>query len=164
MLTVLQEKLAEAHGLAISASTVTAKLRTWVEEPQLLALLDELRAEADTTRVRCMQVESLAGEELAEEMLAHANSISNTGADLLGSWFKAGTDALRAWTFLAMGEAAEVAVWGAVLALAIPPGVDPELRELAEWAAPVQERHLAVAFEGVRLLVRQSDPLAPRWG
>ena len=96
-------------------------------------------------------------------MLAHANSTSEKGADLLGAWFKAGTDPLRAWTFLAMGEAGEVAAWSAVGELA---GRHPHegVRELALWALPVQETHLRIALEGAVTLAAALEPAAARWG
>jgi len=163
MLSVLTEKLAEAHGLAIASSTVAAKLVDLIPEPKLVAELEQMQAEADQTRQRCLEVERTFGQELAAEMLAHANSTSKRGADLLGAWFKAGTDPLRAWTFLAMGEAGEVAAWLVVNELA---GRHPhdEVCELAAWALPVQQRHLRLALEGTLALAAAVEPAAARWG
>lgn len=163
MLSVLMEKLAEAHGLAISASTVAEKLQPRIPDARLVHELESMQAEADQTRQRCLEVERTFGPELAQEMLAHANSTSETGADLLGAWFKAGTDPLRAWTFLAMGEAGEVAAWLAVSSLAERHPHD-EVRELAEWALPVQQRHLRVALDGAVALAASLEPAADRWG
>jgi hypothetical protein len=163
MLTVLLEKLAEAHGLAISSSTVAAKLRDRIADPVVLEQLELMRTEADQTRQRCLVVESTFGEELGREMLAHANSTSETGADLVGAWFKAGTDPLRAWLFLIMGEAAEVAAWSVVRELA-EGTAEADVKQLAEWALPVQERHLALAYDCLRQLTRHAVPHGPRWG
>ena len=57
MLTVLEEKLAEAHGLAIGASAVTAKLAGWVELASLRPELDGMHRDAEETRARCLRVE-----------------------------------------------------------------------------------------------------------
>ena len=136
MLTVLQEKLAEAHGLAIASSVVAAKVEEQTRDSRLVRDLGLMRLEAHETRERCLAAEQAFGEDHAAEMLAHANSTSLTGADLLGAWFKAGTDLLKAWVFVAMGEAGEVAAWTAVRLLA--DGAEPAVRELSEWSLPVQ--------------------------
>jgi hypothetical protein len=135
--------LARCHGLAITSATVAAKLRGFVGTRELLELLDDLRAEADQTRSRCLLVEG------GEEELAHANSTAATGLDLLDAWFKADTDPVEAWTFLVMVEAAEVAVWKALAATA-----NGEVAELAAWALPLHERHLDAALAAVKELVR----------
>jgi len=163
MLTVLQQKLAEAHGLAMSASVVTTRVSERVLDRALRRELETMQAEAEETRARCLLVERRLPEELFGELRAHATSTHETGADLVGAWFKAGTDPLRAWTFLAMGEAAEVAAWSAVAALATRADAD-EVAELAAWALPVQKRHLSVALEGAVVLANAFDPVGPRWG
>lgn len=161
MLTVLEQKLAEAHGLAMSASVVAGKVAERIEDAVLLAELDRMREEAEETRVRCLLVEKSLPS--FDELRAHANSTHETGADLVSAWFKAGTDPLRAWTFLAMGEAAEVAMWAAVAALAARGG-DDALGELAAWALPVQKRHLSSALDGAVVLSGAFDPTGARWG
>ena len=62
-----------------------------------------------------------------------------------------------------MGEAAEVAVWSAVAALAAEAD-DDDTGALAAWALPVQKRHLAAALDGAVVLSTASDPAGPRWG
>ena len=163
MLTVLQEKIAEAHALAMAAATVTEKVEGHVADAALRHELLTLRREAEETRGRCIAYEESLGPELEDEVLAWANTLRERASDLAGAWFKAGTSPLAAWTFLAMGEAAEVAVWRAVSALAakLPPG---EASDLAAWALPVQERHLAVALYGATRLAELADPAAERWG
>ena len=163
MLTVLQQKLAEAHGLAMSASVVTKRVSERVLDRALRSELETMHAEAEETRARCLLLERQLPEELFDELRAHANSTHETGADLVGAWFKAGTDPLRAWTFLAMGEAAEVAVWSAVAALATRADAD-DVTELATWALPVQKRHLSAALDGAVVLSQAFEPVGPRWG
>ena len=161
MLTVLEQKLAEAHGLALAANVVTAKVGERIEEFSLLDTLATMRADADETRARCLVVERTLP--AFEEVRAHAISTHERACDLVDAWFKAGTDPLRAWSFLAMGEAAEVAAWSAVAVLAGRAGND-HLAELAAWALPLQRRHLGDALEGSIALAKQLDPFAPRWG
>lgn len=163
MLTVLQQKLAEVHGLAMSATVVTRKVEERLDDEGLIRELRAMREDAEETRARCVLVERILPEELFEEVRAHATSTHETGADLLGAWFKAGTDPLRAWTFLAMGEAAEVAMWSALAALAGGAG-EPNVAELVEWALPIQRRHLQVALDGAVALAAAADAVGPRWG
>ena len=160
---MLQQKLAEAHGLAMSASVVTTKVSERVLDRTLVRELETMHADAEETRARCLLLERQLPVELFQELRAHATSTHETGADLVGAWFKAGTDPLRAWAFLAMGEAAEVAVWSAVAALAARGEAD-DVAELAAWALPVQKRHLSMALDGAVVLANAFDPVGPRWG
>jgi hypothetical protein len=163
MLTALQEKLADAHGLAIAASVVTAKVAERVADETLLDGLAALHADAEETRARCVLVERVLPGELYDELRARASTTHESAADLVGAWFKAGTDPLRAWTFLAMGEAAEVATWEAVAVLSARADAD-DVAKLAAWALPVQRRHLAFALDGTVALAEGVDPAGPRWG
>jgi hypothetical protein len=151
MLTVLQEALAEAHGLAIAASATVDRVEQRLDDRDLRRRLDDLRLDAAEVRARCLDAGRSFGDELAGEILAHANTVGDRAADLAGTWFKAGTGPLTAWTFLAMGEAGEVVSWSA-------------LRLLAEWGVELQRRHLEWALEGVELLAGRLEPAAPRWG
>jgi hypothetical protein len=158
MLTVLQEQLGDAHGLAMAAAETVDRVEARVGEERMLA---ELRRDADETRARCLEAEAAFGEVLAVELLARANTVAERAADLAAAWFKAGTSPLAAWSFLAMGEAAEVATWSALRQLAAREGV---LLELADWGLAVQSRHLAFVLEGMPLLAERFEPSAPRWG
>jgi hypothetical protein len=163
MLTELQEKLAEGHALAIAAATTTKKVEKLTSDRGLRLELHAMHGDADDTRARCLALEQRLGGTLGEELLAHVNTTKEKAADLAGAWFKAGTDPLAAWSFLAMGEAAEVAVWSALLVLASK-DEDGETLELAAWALPIQRRHLATALSGVVQLAELRDPNGPRWG
>lgn len=163
MLTELQETLAEAHAYAIAAATGIALVGGLTPDPELRRELGALRSDADDTRARCLALERSYGQELADELLAHANTAKEKAADLADAWFNAGTSPLSAWTFLAMGEAAEVAVWLTVQTLAAKAEEDAALR-LAAWALPIQRRHLDTALSGVARLAELRDPTGPRWG
>ena len=163
MLTVLQEKLAEAHGLAIAAAVVVGKVEERTLDLELRRRLWAMQEDAAEVRARCLAVEQALADPLAEELLAHANLTREHAADLTAAWFKAGTSPLRAWSFLAMGEAGEVATWAAVEALAARAQADG-IAGLATWALPLQRRHLELALDVAALLARQADPNGPRWG
>jgi hypothetical protein len=162
-LTVLQEKLAEGHALAIAATAVTQKVEALVDDDLLVTELGTMRREAEETRARCLAVEASFGPELEQAMLAHANTTKEKAADLARAWLKAGTGPLAAWSFLAMGEAAEVATWSAVATLARKAPTGP-IAELAGWAVEVQTRHLEAALAGAIRLAALADPAAARWG
>lgn len=163
MLTVLQEKLADAHGLAIAASIVTANVAERVSDPLLLDGLSSLGDDAEETRARCVLVARTFPDEIADEVRARASSTHESAADLVGAWFKAGTDPVRAWTFLAMAEAAEVAAWEAVAVLSARADAG-DVGKLAAWALPLQKRHLTFALDGMVTLAGAFDPVGPRWG
>ena len=162
-LTVLQEKLATAHGLAIAAAGVTREVEARVPDLKLRGDLRAMRREAEETRARCLRTEASLGADVAAEMLSHANTIADRAGDLAVVWFKAGTDPLSAWSFLAMGEAGEVTTWSAVAELALQSGA-VEAAELAAWALPVQRNHLSVALDGAVRLAGLETADAPRFG
>jgi hypothetical protein len=137
MLTVLEETLAEAHGLAIAASETVDRVEARIADEDLLARLDELRLDAREVRARCLEAEGA-------EQLAHANTVAAKAADLANAWFKAGTGPIAAWAFLAMGEAGEVATWTALCSLAAG---EERLADLAEWGLDVQRRHLELVLQ-----------------
>jgi hypothetical protein len=163
MLSVLQEKLGEAHGLAMAAAVVTEHVQDRTDDSALSIELRKMREDAEEARARCLAAERRFEAARADEILAHANTTKEKAADMLGAWFKAGTGPLAAWSFLAMGEAAEVATWSALARLALR--ADPEgIGELALWGLPVQERHLQTALDGAARLAELADPHAERWG
>jgi hypothetical protein len=162
MLTVLQEKLAEVHALAIAATHVTTKVEERVEDGPLRLELRAMRRDAEETRARCLAVEQRLEDDVAEDVLAHANTMRERAFDLAGAWFKAGTGPLAAWTFLAMGEAAEVTAWRALAVMTR--GSSTDVADLAAWALPIQERHLQTALDGAVRLAELAEPAGPRWG
>jgi hypothetical protein len=164
MLSVLQEKLAEAHGLAIASAAATEKVEAIVPDAELRHDLRRLRADAEETRRRCLLLEERYGDEAAGEMRERANTIRERGADLAGAWFTAGTGPLAAWSFLAMGEAAEVATWSALVTLARKSRGGREAEGLAAWGLEVQTRHLETALQGAIRLAELADADAPRFG
>lgn len=161
--TVLQQKLAEAHGLAIAAARVTRTVERYVADWVLRDVLDELRRDADETRARCLALERSLRPKLADELLGHANTTSEHVGDLAAAWFKAGTDPFRAWSFVVMGEAGEVAAWSALRGLASSADEQAVL-PLAQWGLALQERHLSLALDGIARLVQRTRPAAERHG
>ena len=164
ILTELQEKLAEAHALAMAAAVVTEKVEAIVPDAELRHDLRRLRADAAETRSRCLAVEARWGDEAATAMLEHVNTTKEKAADLAGAWFKAGTGPIASWSFLAMGEAAEVALWSAVGTLAAKSRDGVGVEELSAWALAVQTDHLETALRGAIRLAKLVDADGPRFG
>ena len=139
MLTELQEKLAEAHALAIAAAVVTAKVAAVTPDHELELELHTLRADADETRARCRALERRFEPELGDALLAHVNTTKEKAADLVN------------------------AVWSALEILAAK-AEDEAVLELAVWALPIQRAHLDTAFSGAVRLAELRNPNGARWG
>lgn len=145
-LTIVQEKLAEALGLALAAEIATEKVEERVEDPVLVDTLRAMRREARETQARIVGVAGRYEAEVCWELQAHAAYVQRKAGELANAWFKAATDGIQAFQFLAMGEAGEIATWAALAEL--NGQWDPAIVELCAWALPIQERHLKDAFEG----------------
>lgn len=161
MLNVLQQQLGEVHGLGMAASETVDHVEARVVNRELRRRLDTLRLDAGEVRGRCLEAERAYGRELEAEIVAHANTVAEKAADLAGTWFKAGTGPLEAWSFLSMGEAGELSSWTALGSLAER---ECELVELARWGVDVQRRHLELVLAGALSVAELFEPAAPRWG
>jgi hypothetical protein len=164
ILSVLQEKLAEAHGLAGAAVVITELVEPRVADAESRHEVRVLRADAEETRARCIAAEERYDSDTATAMLEHANTTRERAADLAAAWFTAGTGPLAAWSFLTMGEAAEVAAWSAVATLAAKSRDGAALGDLPGWSVEVQTRHLETALRGAIRIAQLLDADAPRWG
>jgi hypothetical protein len=69
-------------------------------------------------------------------------------------------DDLDGFEFLTMAEAGEVGHWSVLGKLNEQAG-DARLRELVEWALPIQERHFQAVLAGSLELAGQEDPNEP---
>jgi hypothetical protein len=141
VLTPLQEKLAEVLGLALAAPVVLAKVEQRADDPRLA----EARAEAKAIQARCGAIAAGWGEQ-RWDVLSHADLVERKAAELAAVWFKAATDGVQAYTFLAMAEAGELAATSALGVLNC--GGEAAVEELVAFARPVQERHLRAALDG----------------
>ena len=142
----LHERFADAWGLALAAGPVLELVEERTAEPELRVALHELHDGVRETQARCRRFAETSPE--ADELRAHAQSRKSRAGELALPWFKAGTSAVEAWTFLAMAEAGEVAAWSSVARMAADANRS-DLRDLAHWAVEVQREHLATALAGV---------------
>ena len=144
-LTKLESKLGEVTGLAMAAQTATKKVIGLAKEehPELVSRLEQMHEEAAETERRCTQLaDGLDGKKTA--ILEEARATKAKGADMMSTYLDEDADALDGFEFLTMAEAGEVGHWS-VLAKLCEKGGSGELRELVEWALPIQERH----YQGV---------------
>jgi hypothetical protein len=156
----LDEKLAEVLGLAQAAQAATKKVEGLVEGDEQRALLERMRDEAAETARRCEQAldddgfdgRKTAITEKARETKQEATEMMETylgGSDV---------DGLDGFEFLIMAEAGELGHWEILRTLNERAGQDV-VRELTEFAIPLQERHFRTARETALVLAGEEDPL-----
>jgi len=157
-LTNLEEKLAEVTGLAMAAQTATDKVMKLTEQQDqsLVATLQTMAEEAARTEERCVE---LAGrfEGKKTAILDEAREVKQKAAEMMSTYLDADADALDGFEFLTMAEAAEVGHWSVLGTMNRSAG-NSELRELVEWALPIQERHLRDVLDGSTTLAAEEDP------
>ena len=156
-LTQLEEKLAEVMGLAQAGKDATAKVRKLVDDKQVKDTLKRMREEAIETAKRCEQVaaehdgKKSAIKDKARETKAEAQEMMDT---YLGD----DADGLDGLEFLTMAEAGEVG-HVEILGVMAKKARDQSAVALAEWARPIQERHLLKTREAALRVAKAEDPL-----
>jgi hypothetical protein len=148
-LTTLEEKLAEVLGLAQAAQGATEKVEGLVEDEGIASALREMREEAEETERRCT--------ELADDRDGKKTAILEKAQETKGEATEMMSTYLDGFEFLTMAEAGEVGHW-AVLGKLNESAGEPQLRELVEWALPIQERHFSEAKDCSLKLAGEKDP------
>ncbi len=157
-LTTLEEKLAEVTGLAGAAQATTTKVESLLEDDSgdLADALREMREEAEETESRCLEVaEERDGKKTA--ILEKAQETKNEATEMMRTYLGEDSDELDGFEFLIMAEAGEVGHW-AILGKLNESAGEEGVRELVEWALPIQERHLTTVREGSLELAADEDP------
>ncbi|MBS1861154.1 MAG: hypothetical protein JSS68_05515 [Actinobacteria bacterium] len=156
-LTTLEEKLAEVTGLAAAAREATKKVEGMLDDDsELLPALQKMRAEAEETERRCTE---LAGERDGRKtaILDKAQETKSEAKRFMEIYLGEDSDGLDGFEFLTMTEAGEAGHW-AILGKVNENAGETPIRELVEWALPIQERHLAEVREGSLKLAAAEDP------
>jgi hypothetical protein len=156
-LTNLESKVAEVLGLAQAARGATTKVKGLADDEQeLVAVLDRMAEEAEETARRC---EDLAGDFDGKKtaILEQARETKQEATEMMETYLGEDADALDGFEFLTMAEAGEVGHWEIVSVLATRAG-HADTRSLAEWALPIQRRHLEDVRNGSLILAEQEDP------
>ena len=155
-LTTLEEKLAEVTGLAKAAHEATRKVEGLVEDEELASQLQRMREEAEETERRCIVLaEQRDGKNTV--ILEKAQETKNEAAEMMSTYLGSDPDDLDGFEFLTMAEAGEVGHWEVLGKLNEKAGEAP-IRELVEWALPIQERHLHEVRQGSLQLAAEEDP------
>jgi len=157
-LTTLEEKLAEVTGLAAAAQDATKKVEGMLdgEDSELAEALRRMREEAEETERRCTE---LAGERDGKKtaILDKAAETKKEAKEFMEIYLGEDSDGLDGFEFLTMTEAGEAGHW-AILGKVNEKAGEAELRELVDWALPIQERHLEEVREGSLRLAAEEDP------
>jgi hypothetical protein len=155
-LTQLETKLAEVFGLAKAAQDSTSKVIGLVEDDEIVQTLEQMREEAAQTEERCAAIgETLDGKKTALE--EKAMETKKEAAEMMKTYLGDDADGLDGLEFLVMAEAAEVG-HAEVLGAMNERAGNAEIKELVEWATPVQQRHFEMTRESALKLARQEDP------
>lgn len=155
-LTQLDSKLGEILGLSRAAQEVTDRVAKLVDDQEVREVLDRMGSEAAEQEERCVAVagelEDKKGviEEQAEETRSEAQ-------EMMQVYLDEDSDALDGFEFLVMAEAGELGHMEIAEKLNEQVG-DQEIRELIEWARPIQERHFSDTRECALKLAGQKDP------
>ena len=155
-LTTLEEKLAEVTGLAQAAQGATDKVAGWIEDEQVVKAIRKMHEEAVETEDRCTRIiESRDGKKTA--ILEKAQETKGEATEMMVTYLGDESDGLDGLEFMIMAEAGEVGHWAILGKLNEKAGED-EVRELVEWALPIQERHLQEVREKSLVLASEEDP------
>jgi hypothetical protein len=159
-LTNLETKLGEVAGLAMAAQAATEKVVRLAEDDasELVPALQRMHSEAEETEQRCLKIiETIEGKKTA--ILEESSVTKRKGAEMLKTYLDDDADALDGFEFLTMAEAGEVGHW-VVLKTMNSREDNPEIRELCEWALPIQERHFAEVKQASQKLAAAENPSA----
>jgi hypothetical protein len=157
-LTNLEENLAEVTGLAMAAEAAGGRVTKLTEEqdPGLVSTLQKMAKEAAETAQRCEQVAgTFEGKKTA--ILEEAREVKKKAAEMMSTYLDKDADALDGFEFLTMAEAAEVGHWSVLKTMNDSAG-NSEVKQLVEWALPIQERHFQEVLHGSRKLAAEEDP------
>ncbi len=157
-LTKLESKLAEVLGLAMAAQDAVRQVRGMVgsEHKALAKKLTKALEEAKETQKRCTSLaSSFKGKKTA--ILEKAREVKTEASEMREAYLGGEDDPLDGFEFLTMAEAGEVGHWAIVAKLNERAG-NTDLRKLADWALPIQQRHLQEVLDGSLKLAAAEDP------
>lgn len=152
-LTQLEEKLGEVMGLAQAAQTATGKVAKLVDDDQVVGVLERMRDEAAEAEQRCEQLaEELDGKKTA--LQEKARETKREAETMMKEYLGDDADGLDGLEFLIMAEAGELGHVEIVDAMNEELG-QQNVRELVEWALPVQRRHFEDTRQAALRLAKQ---------
>ena len=158
-LTNLESKLGEVVGLAMAAQDATQKVIKLARDDgddELVSSLERMQQEAKETEDRGTAV-AASFEGKKTKILEEAREVKQKAKQMMSTYLDQAADALDGYEFLTMAEAGEVGHWEILATLNKRAG-KAEVRELADWAIPIQRRHFELARETSLKLAAEEDP------
>jgi hypothetical protein len=155
----LDEKLAEVLGLAQAAKGATETVAKLVEEDAHRQVLDQMSEEAAETARRCeaaLDDDAFDGRKTA--ILDQARETKQEATEMMKTYLGDDSDELDGFEFLTMAEAGEVGHWKILATLNEKAGIGV-VRELTDFAIPVQDRHEQLTRETALAIAADEDPL-----
>ncbi|HEV7917986.1 MAG TPA: hypothetical protein VGO97_00280 [Solirubrobacterales bacterium] len=158
-LTTLDDKLAEVLGLAMASQTVVDKVEKLVDEDDVVDTLARMKEEAEETERRCTEIaDAQNGKKTA--ILDKARETKSEATEMMQTYLGDDADGLDGFEFLTMAEAGEVGHW-AILGKLNEQANDQKIKELVDWALPIQEQHFSTVRECSLQLAAMEDPNSP---
>lgn len=158
-LTQLESKLGEVMGLAQAAQDATAKVTKLVDDDQIQATLERMRAEAKETEKRCEEVAgTFEGKKTAIQ--EQARETKSEAQEMMKAYLGNGADELEGFEFLNMAEAGELA-HVEIVAQLNEKARNPQVRELVDAVIPIQQRHVEQTKQATLTLAGREDPNEP---
>ena len=155
-LTTLEEKLAEVLGLAQAAQDLTEKVEGLVDDDEVGKKLQEMRKDAEETEERCAALaDDREGKKTA--ILDKARETKGEASEMAATYLGDDADGLDGFEFMTMAEAGEVGHWLVLGKLNETANEEP-VRELVDWALPIQEGHFEAVKECALKLAGEEDP------
>jgi hypothetical protein len=157
-LTNLESKLAEVLGLAEASKGAAETVKGMLDddEQDLASKLERMHDEAVETAERCIEVAGgFEGKKTA--ILDAARETKQEATEMMQTYLEGEDEALDGFEFLTMAEAGEVGHWAIVKKFNERAGIGA-VKELTEWALPVQEEHLSVVLKSALDLAGREDP------
>jgi hypothetical protein len=126
-----------------------------IEIDEVSSALEKMKSEAAETEDRCTSaIEKREGRKTA--ILDKARETKQEATEMMTTYLGEDSDGLDGLEFMTMAEAGEVGHWEILEELSRRAG-ESELKELADWAIPIQERHLEQVRTGSLTLAAQED-------
>src|SRR6476469_4958683 len=156
-LTNLETKLGEVLGLAMAAQGATEKVKKLDDlDGDLAETLDRMHDEAKQAEERATKgAGEFEGKKTA--ILGEAREVKQEATEMMRDYLDREADALDGFEFLTMAEAGEVGHWEILKTLNDRAG-NSEVKQLAEWAIPIQQRHLETVRSSSLELAAEEDP------
>jgi hypothetical protein len=154
-LTPLDEKIGEVLGLAQAAQDATQKVAKLEDaDDEARQVLERMHQEATETRERCeAALDDFDGKKTAIQ--EKARETKGEATEMMKTYLSGDeVDALDGFEFLVMAEAGELGHWEIVQEMNEKVG-NGTVRELAQFALPVEQRHFQVAREQSLRLARE---------